>query len=222
MNRIYKIGYFSGEVSKPKTFLKKDTKDKADKTTQERCVEDDVVAKTRLMVDAENLKMPVKEGCVASTNSPLGLEASGVHRKAAHSNSAPLGKLTVATESRNALPLSGASTKRSKMVGVSMPKPTGTHLEPARSKPKTGGDDNDEVVYVLNENGRRTDIGEEEDLRYRNVTNDTERMELDLIKFCAPYEHLVASATCTKALHIEKAVFSSSPLKDMTLRKIMQ
>lgn len=46
-------------------------------TTYDKCVEDDVTAKTRLMDDAEDLKIKMKEGLTAdvvSTRKPLGAQ----------------------------------------------------------------------------------------------------------------------------------------------------
>lgn len=66
-----KAGDNAGEVSKPKTLFKKDINYKTKKTTQERCVEVDVVKKTGLMVDAADLMVERKEKSADNTKSLL-------------------------------------------------------------------------------------------------------------------------------------------------------
>lgn len=46
----------------------------------------------------------------------------------------------------------------------------------------------------MNEDNRRKRISEEDACRYRNIANENKRMDR---KFCASYEYLLASITCT-------------------------
>lgn len=139
MKKPYKVGESTQGVSKPNKSLKKNSKDKTYKKTQERCVEDDVMANTGLIINAEDFKVRMEERCAASTKSSLSPEAIGYLRKVAQPNAALVWKLLVASDSSSALTSGDASTKKSTMVGVRTQKPTGIHSEAAESKPKQDG-----------------------------------------------------------------------------------
>lgn len=111
-NKRDKASDTSGVVSKPKTLFKKDIKNKAYKTTQDRCVEDDVVEKTGLMKDAATLFVGRKEVSSVSIKCSQGPKASGDKRKTSLSNAETLKKLEVARVGRSALPQGDDSTEK--------------------------------------------------------------------------------------------------------------
>lgn len=91
-------------------------------------------AKTSTVNDMEVLMKIV----VAGTKPSLGPESSGGCRKSAQPSAASLENLSVATASSIALPSGGASTDKSMMVDVNMPKLTDNHAEAAGNRPQTG------------------------------------------------------------------------------------
>lgn len=108
-------------------------------------MEEDVVAKTGLMVEAAELKVKVGFSCVsldvASTRKSSGIELEADARtllvaSTTRANAANLGKSPVASSSGRAPPSGVESTEGSKMAGLSTPKPTDTEQDAVGSKPK--------------------------------------------------------------------------------------
>lgn len=141
--------------------------------TQEKYVEDEVVAKTGLTVDAEDLVVKMNEGKAAVTKSLLCPEANGGRQEEAKPSTGPLEKLPAARSGRCALPSGGASTyrvkeaedgeekERSLLVGVSTLKLTALMQRfEIGSKPKTGGVYAKEDEVLVNKDSRRKTITE--------------------------------------------------------------
>lgn len=128
-NKISKIEIDKKLVIKYKVLLKTEPKKRGAKFKRELQKENDVLARTGLTVDAEELEVTVEKVSAAIARSSLGSEASGDHLKEAQPNAATLGKLPLARARRSSLPSGGDSTKRSKISCVSTPKLTGTHSE---------------------------------------------------------------------------------------------
>lgn len=154
-------------------------------TVGETRVEDDVVEKTLTIIDA------------VSTQKILGIPSEAGENTAVEKmnvEDAIAGKPPVESAGGSALLVSGTSTDRSKIVGVSTPKTASTQSEAAESKPKTGESDKEENYDFVNENKRRKKLSSEEAFRYKNLEHENKRRDR---KFCASYEYLLASITCS-------------------------